>query len=144
VLQRYPYWPSALDKFLADNYETKFEYGKFDCCLFVCSAIEAMTGTDIAAPFRGRYRSRREALRAVWEYAGKGTVRAVAERVTLDHGMPRVEILLAQRGDVALIGRPKRDCSLGIIALTGRDVIVLTAKGMQSIPLTEAAFAWRV
>lgn len=121
-----------------------FSYGPWDCCSFVTAAIEAMTGTDVYGPFRGKYASRTEAYRAVKEYAGKASIRAVAERVTCDHGMPSVPALMAQRGDVALIRRGERDFSLGIIDLTGREIVALKSQGMFRVPLSMAIQCWRV
>ena len=93
--------------------------------------------------FRGRYHSRTEALRAIRDYVGGPSVRAVAERVTEAYAMPQVDILRARRGDVVLIRRP-RDYSLGIVALNGTDVITVTPQGLQRIALSNAVCGWRV
>jgi hypothetical protein len=142
-LKRLPGWQGALDCFLTAHRDSRFQYGIWDCCLFACDAIEVMTGVDVAAQFRDRYHTRTEALRAIREYTGKVSVRAVAERVTAAYEMPRVEILRAQRGDLVLVRR-SRDYSLGIIALNGTDVITVTPHGLQRIALSNAVCGWRV
>ena len=142
-LTRLPGWQSALDRFLAAQRETRFQYGVWDCCLFACDAIEVMTGVDVAAQFRGRYQSRTQALRAIRGYSGEASVRAVAERVTEAYAMPQVHILRARRGDVVLIRQP-RDYSLGIVALNGTDVITVTPQGLQRIALSNAVCGWQV
>jgi len=142
-LTRLPCWQSALDDFLTAHRERRFQYGVWDCCLFACDAIEVMTGVDVAVQFRGRYHSRTEALRAIRDYAGEVSVRAVAERVTEAYAMPQVHILRARRGDVALIRRP-RDYSLGIVALNGTDVVTVTPQGLQRIALSNVVCGWHV
>ncbi len=42
-----------------------FQWGENDCALFACDLVEAATGVDYAAPFRGRYRTAAGAARAL-------------------------------------------------------------------------------
>lgn len=144
MLARKHNWQSALDRFLLDHQCDKFSYGTWDCCLFVCDAIQVMTGVDVAAPFRGAYDSRTKAMTAVRKYTGKASVRAVVEKVTADNAMLPVPILRAQRGDVVLIRRGARDFSLGIVALNGQDAVVLAPGGIARIPVADAIQGWRV
>ena len=48
-MTRKPDWQALLDAFLAEHQFDSFQYGRWDCCLFVCDAIQAMTGVDPAA-----------------------------------------------------------------------------------------------
>jgi hypothetical protein len=41
---RLPNWQSSLERFFRAHAADRSMYGSWDCCLFVCSAIEAMTG----------------------------------------------------------------------------------------------------
>src|SRR5579859_6297583 len=116
MLSRLSCWQCKFQQFLNDNQRRPFAYGSFDCCLFVCDAIRAMTGIDVAAKFRGTYSSLRE-VRAF------GSVQAIAQQVAGEFGMPEVPAFCAQRGDVALIKRP-RDYSLGIVDLDGMNLAV--------------------
>ena len=135
-------WQTALDRFLVSQRAAPFRYGGLDCCLFVCDAILAMTGVDVAAPFRGAYASRRQAFRAIERYAGRASVEAVAEHVCAQFGMPEVTPRTAQRGDVVLLAR-RHDYSLGLIDLTGR-LAVPTTQGYLQVPLLHGCRAWRV
>ena len=72
---KHPDWHVRLDTFIRENLLTPFEWGKFDCCLFVADAVEAMTGTDFAAPFRGRYTTATGSARALKKY-GSGDVKS--------------------------------------------------------------------
>jgi hypothetical protein len=142
-MTRFPDWPIRLEAFLTRHWTDSFTYGTRDCCLFPCSAIEVMTGTDPAATFRGSYTTRAGALQAMREYCGSPSVRRLAERVTEAFGMPSVPALRLGRGDLALIKRP-RDYSLGIVNLTGQQIVVAGWSGLERIPLAGAIKGWRV
>ena len=145
-MTRKPDWQGELDRFFAAHAKDRFVYGSWDCCLFVCDAIHTMTGTDPGAWFRERYASREEAKTLIREYTGAlpSSVAKVAEYVTAEYGMPEVLVAQAQRGDVALIRRTLRECSLGIVALNGTEVMVVTPHGLKGIPLAKAGKVWRV
>jgi hypothetical protein len=143
-VKRYPDWQGRLGAFLSKHQFRSFQYGRWDCCLFVCDAIEVMTGIDPASAFRGTYSSRVEARKAVRMYGT--SVRAAVEAVTDEYGMPEAEsILHARRGDVALIRRSRgRDYSLGLVALNGREVLLTSSMGLWRMPLETAVRAWHV
>ncbi|MCU1326641.1 MAG: hypothetical protein JWN34_2011 [Bryobacterales bacterium] len=135
-------WQSALDRFINEHRSDRFQYGTWDCCLFVCGAIEAMTGTDIAAHFRARYRTRKEALRAIREKTGRASIRAVAEDAAAVHGMPLAASL--RRGDMALVRWGARGYLLGLVSLTGRDVLAVSNAGTVRLPLSTVVMGWHV
>jgi hypothetical protein len=140
---RLPNWQSSLERFFLAHTTDRFVYGSWDCCLFVCSAIEAMTGIDPAASFRGNYRTQAEAMNAVRAYAGTASIRALARKVTAEFGMQPVPLPLVRRGDLVLFKRA-RGYSLGILSLNGIDVTALGAKGYFHVPLSAAQSGWRV
>ena len=142
MLSRKPNWQTELHNFLQSRRNAEFRYGSFDCCLFACDAILAMTGVDVAAPFRDGYGSRREAYRAIKEYAGRASVEAVTARVTAENQMPEVTPRQARRGDVILLRRPK-DFSLAIVGLDGT-ILAAGARGFERVPSSFAVRAWRV
>ncbi|HXJ41389.1 MAG TPA: hypothetical protein VNH18_19060 [Bryobacteraceae bacterium] len=143
MLTRYPDWQSRLERFISAHRADTFAYGRWDCCLFVCSAIEAMTGTDIAARFRGKYTSRRGAMAAVREVTGRASVRSVAEDAAMQFEMPTIPVRQAKRGDMALIQRGGGP-SLGLVSLNGRDVLVVGEGGLVAVPISLALGAWGV
>ncbi|HTF64539.1 MAG TPA: hypothetical protein VK638_17795 [Edaphobacter sp.] len=142
-MTRRPDWQERLSRFLGVYARRPFRYGEWDCCLFVCDAVLEMTGTDLAADFRGAYASRETAYAAICKATGKRSVRAVAELVTRRAGMPQVPILYARRGDVVLIQR-KTDCSLGLLSLTGKEIIVLRSRILCKLPISHGLLAWHV
>ena len=142
-MQRRPDWQVVLDAFLVAHGNRRFEYGKWDCCLFVCDAIAEMTGVDLAGGYRGKYSTRMGALHAIGEQLGTASIQAVAANAAAAHHMPEVPVLHAQRGDMVLVQRG-RNYSLGLVALNGRDVIVTSKRGLWRLPLSCAIRAWQV
>lgn len=135
-MTRYPNWAVRLDAFLRENARRPFRYGDWDCCLFVASAIEAITGVDVAVEFRGRYASRDEARQIA------GSVEAAAVRVAAQFDLRAIGACFAQRGDISLVRRGG-DASLGLIGLDG-DLVVAGGRGLVKIGRGLAKRAWRV
>jgi hypothetical protein len=54
---RLPDWKSRLIDYLNDVDGKPYALGTHDCALFAAGAVATMTGDDMAAPFRGRYRT---------------------------------------------------------------------------------------
>lgn len=148
-MTRFQDWQSRLEEFLRINGNRKFKYGQWDCCLFVCDAIKAMTGVDPAANLRGWYQTKWQAFdligKRVSNYTRAQAVELIVEHVTAEHSMPEIALSKARRGDVALIRRT-RGMSLGIVGLDGASVIVVTEKHLARVPFgrIREARAWRV
>jgi hypothetical protein len=101
-MQRYTDWPERLSMFLEKRKDTPLEWGKSDCCLFACDAIEAQNGSDPAHMFRGKYSTMKEAFKLLKEFSGGG-VDETATRVCADMGYPEIPIKDATGGDVVLL-----------------------------------------
>lgn len=131
---RLPNWPGRLERFVSDAADRRFRYGAFDCCLFVCEAIEAMTGTDPAREFRGRYSSRGAGRRLLLAAGGIPAIAAA-------HGMSEIPIGQARRGDVLMF----KPMCIGLMALSGVDALVIGPDGaLMRINAKLAKRAWRV
>lgn len=147
-LTRVGEWEVRLARYLAVHQEDPFVYGSWDCALFVCGAIEAMTDVDPALWFRGRYGSRSEARLAMREHCGTSQFEKFFGLMASNFGMEEVPILMGRRGDVVFMfheGRP----SLGLISLDGQRCIIVgeTTTGRQGlgfVPLEDAVRVWRV
>src|SRR5690349_20174716 len=142
MLTRYPDWQSRLQQFLFKALSFQFAYGSADCCLFVADAVEAMTGIDIAAKYRGQYSSRTEALELAQRETGKRAVSSVIVAALEDAGLPKIAVNAAQRGDVVLVRR-SGDVSLGIVDLNGKEILAIAQTSFVRIPLVRAIRAWR-
>lgn len=55
MLVRLRDWQSRLRRWLPSVALRPVRPGEHDCCLFGAGAIEAQTGVDLAAPYRGQY-----------------------------------------------------------------------------------------
>lgn len=144
MLTRHSNWQTLFHAYLTGN-PARFHYGSHDCCLFVAGAVEAMTGTDIAAAYRGKYSTRKQALQVASGMFGARTVEGIVEQVAKAHSMPEISPLHASRGDMVLLQPQKgRDHLLGIVSLTGTRILIAIAKGFGSVPITNAYRAWKV
>ena len=126
-------WEQRLYKSL-DN-QSPFVWGQSDCCLFAADAVKAMTGTDPAKEFRGRYKSEKGAARIL---ARLGGLRKAIGSVMSEEINP----LLAQRGDIVLLNNSGREIA-GVIKSRGQ----ISAKGVSGVielPIRDAVCAWRV
>lgn len=133
-MQRLEDWPTRLAEFIEARRERAFSWGESDCCLFVCDAIEAMTGSDPGVRWRGLYTTEKGARRVLRDNGG---VDGIATMV-LGPAMPPA---LAGRGDVSLIDTPSGEalalCLGGLIAAQCQ-------AGLEFIPMTAAKAAWKV
>lgn len=133
-MERFPDWPTRLAAFIETRRARVFSWSESDCCLFVCDAVEAMTGIDPGARWRGLYSSEKGARRLLRDNGG------VVGLATLAFG-PAVPAALAGRGDVVLIDTPDGEAlglSLGgIVAAQGRS-------GLLFLPSSSAKAGWKV
>ncbi len=67
-IKRLPDWPVRLNEYIVKAQSEQFDLGTHDCCTFAAGAVEAMTGVDPMADFRGKYdgwKSARKALKKI-------------------------------------------------------------------------------
>jgi len=124
MLERIPHWPEAYADELARVHNKPFEWGKNDCCLFACNVAMAITGTDLARPFRG-YKNRTEAFELIKGYGGIGKL---AESVAQEYSIPEIEPLRARRGDIFLFdngnGETLGICRGDLVLAPGEDGLI--------------------
>ena len=144
MITRHHDWPSRLLAQVEAARQLPFEWGVADCCLTACDMVQAITGVDPAAHFRGRYSTKAGAYRSLKAYAGGGLA-ATVERITAELGMPEVPPLSAQRGDVVLIHAP--ECppeSLALAICIGGYIAAQGPDGLTLEPMARGMRAWRV
>ncbi|MBN8112654.1 DUF6950 family protein [Vibrio vulnificus] len=129
-----------LNAFLAQHANKGFATGVNDCALFVSDWALVLTGEDLAAPFRGRYKTDLGSARLIKKLGYKGLedlVHREFDRIAKRRKSP----LMAQRGDVAwVIGSKERVC--GVVGAGG--VLVLGVAGLVSLPLSSIVCAWEI
>lgn len=130
-MERISTWDAALSDYIASKRDVPFEYGVNDCCVFATGAVEAITGEDKFAEFRGKYDSLKGSIRALKEI-GEGDLES-----TFDARFPVIPIASAQRGDLVLL-----DDSVGVVA--GRFAWFVSDDGLERVPMSYWEKAWGV
>lgn len=150
-MTRLPQWDTVLlPAFLASRKGQPFAWGKNDCCLFAADAVQAITGVDIAADFRGKYSNHVDALTLVWKLTGKsdnhGTTEAAnaAEYCAAKHGLTEYEHpKQAKRGDLVVVSNADRLIA-GVVHTDGRHIAGLGEAGLLYFPISTVQRAWAV
>ncbi len=141
-LRRRHDWPERLAGVLRAARGQGFRWGDHDCALFAARAVEAMTGHDPAAGFRGRYKTRRGAYGRLRRFAAGGLAEA-AEKIAKTLRAEEIAPATAGRGDVVLVAAATGE-ALGVIDLSGRGIAVTGPDGLSILPRSAALRAWRV
>ena len=125
MIRRLPDWQKRLTPVLARAARTPCEH---DCALFGADALAAMTGTDLAAPYRGRYRTLTGGLRLLRRDGHADQVALIAAHVPVRVGRPRP-------GDLAVVTTPDGP-SVGVVQ--GAAVYVVGPLGAGLVPIDQA------
>jgi hypothetical protein len=132
---RTPDWKIHLITYLGDAARKPFKPGTHDCALFSAGAVRAMTGVDLAADWRGRYRTLKGGYKALQKAGFKDHI-ALAASVFAD-----IPTSFAGPGDLAVIPSPDGPV-LGVVQ--GEGVYVLTMERLGLVPMSQAIRAFRV
>lgn len=137
-------WRSRLTRYFTEVARRPLAYGQHDCALFAAGAVEAMTGVDLAAEFRGRYTTVVEGLDLL---AAKGAADGLEGEIDHVSVLPLlfqpVVAAFAQVGDIAVVPVPGSNLpALGI--LEGQHIAVLRPDGMGFVPRENALATFRV
>lgn len=138
VLIRQKGWRLRLVAALQQLERVPHEWGGNDCWLGLAgSVVEAITGTDIAAPYRGLYSSREGALNALRNLGFATLDELVADL------LPDVPLGDARIGDLAFV---PDDLEFGgfLGTFTGERITVLGLGGSATLPRTLATRAFMV
>lgn len=138
MIERYSGWEKTLREFCESREHSPFSYGSHDCCLFVCDAVLAFTGVDLAEGIRG-YIGEAEAMAVLAEHGG---VEGVAHTVTRRFEMNEIETGNAQRGDIVIC--TTETPTLCIIDNTGKPCAPHINGGLAWFPRGSMRRAWRV
>jgi hypothetical protein len=131
ISMRVDNWHSKLLAYIDRQERKPFAYGSNDCLLMISGAVEAVTGIDHAAPFRGRYKSMQEG-RALIGKPVLAFIRAV---------FAEVHVSLAVDGDIAA-RKEMGQWSFGV--LIGAHFYVQTETGLGILPRAAAEKAFKV
>jgi len=98
-MKKKPDWEQKLHDFLALNKDTKFSWGAWDCCVFVDSAIKAMTGSHVIPEFV-EWGNKKAALQTIRKYSGN--LAGCVNKAALSAGMTEVLPSDAMKGDLVV------------------------------------------
>jgi hypothetical protein len=145
ALQKKEHWQTrAYHAFLLERARVPFAWGANDCALFAADGILAITGTDIADDFRGKYSTEAEAFALIKTVTGGTTVADAAAWCANKHGLrERVHPLMAQRGDLVVVESSGLLIS-GLVHLNGRHVVVASGKGLNRLPIMNVKRSWEI
>jgi hypothetical protein len=134
-LVRFPDWSRRLHQAILERRRRPHQWGQFDCALCGAELVDAITGVNFGAPFRGTYDSP-ETARAVLEANGWPEIGAMVSAFLPERfERPR-------RGDVVL-GDGEFGPFIAVVADPGY-MAGPTRYGLRLTPLRHAARAWSV
>ncbi len=144
-VQRSATWRTKeLPAFFAQNANAKFQWGVLDCSLFAADAIQAITGTDIADDFRGKYTDEASAFALIKTITGGATVADAAAYCGRKHGLTAWTYpLQAQRGDLVAVNNAGTLIA-GVVDMTGKLVACLGESGILRLSIMQIKQAWHV
>lgn len=122
--ERLPDWRARLAAYMALVVREPFRPGTHDCALFAAGAVKVMTGTDLAAPWRGKYRAL-GAGRAMLRAQGFDDHLALAASM-----LPEVAPSMARVGDVAVVKSDSEGDAGALGVIQGASIYVLTPSGL--------------
>lgn len=127
-------WPGRLAELVDSARARPFEWGSHDCCLWAANAVQAITGEDPAAAWRGSYSTARGALETLDALGGLEGAGAMT-------GVP-IEVPMAAIGDVGLVAWPDGVQSLAVCS--GHCWMCAGELGLVNLDLAAASHAWGV
>lgn len=136
-LCRLPGWEARLAAHLEAARGKPYKLGEHDCFRFACGAVQALAGVDLWEAWRGRYSSKRSALRLLAEYGGGFT-----GAFTRLFGVEPSDCALARRGDVVEYRDAEGVQHLGVVA--GAMVAVMLERDLSYVWRRDCAHAWRI
>lgn len=119
-LIRLPDWQPRLQAWICSRRAQPIQPGAWDCCLFGAGAIEALTGVDLAAGWRGRYNTMAGGRRLLRRAGYADHVALIAAH------LPEGHVCDARPGDIPIVPTEDGD-AVGVYQ--GSAVYVLTPSG---------------
>lgn len=133
-IKRLPDWQARFAELCEERRSTPFAWGSHDCCLWAADCVQAITGNDFAASYRGRYDDAKGAAELLVHAGGVGAIASAAL------GAP-VPVSRATVGDVVLVQQEGRKA---LAACNGSAALATGPHGLVSIGMDAALAAWKV
>jgi len=142
-LSRLEDWPERLAALIDARMSVPFRWGSNDCALFAADAVQAVTGVDLAAVWRGQYADEEGArsMRSASSHLASGDIVAALREMAHRRLGPDAPPLMARRGDIVLVehdnGHSLAVCLGSMAAAPGR-------RGLMVLDRAAWRAAWRV
>lgn len=130
-------WEPRLIAYLQTASRRPYSEADHHCALFAAGCVEAMTGEDHAAQWRGRFKTLKAGLKALKKGGFEDHVALVASLFK-----DEVHPSRAHRGDLAVLAGSDGMGALGIVQ--GEHVYVLRPEGLALAPRRQMLRAFRV
>jgi hypothetical protein len=142
TLRRNEDWPTLLHEYIQNAIAQTFSWGEHDCCLLIADEVLAMTGVDLAEPYRGKYTDAASAVALINATCGGKTAVDLWQFVALQNDIKQLPSpLFAQRGDVVSL----EDNTLGFVHLDGKHIVCYGQDDkLHIVELATGLVAWRV
>jgi len=142
TMQRFPDWPRRLHLLVESSKAVTFDWGRYNCGLFVARWIRECTGVDLSAPYVGKCSD--EASAEALFLNGHQDLGSFAAAIAAANGMPEVAPTLARRGDVVWVDNLTTYGALGVVNLDARFAVCMSEQGTKRVHLQRWRRAWRV
>ncbi len=147
-------WEDRLAQYLLDCTQLAFVWGMHDCALFAAGAVQAMTGHDLGAIFRGQYNDALGAERALRNYLKVHHVALRQEDSALEmviwdllyvvHDCEKIKQSgFISRGDIIVIDVPETGIAIGVC--DGVNMLAVRVEGgLTNLPREAVRYGWRL
>lgn len=144
-MQRFPDWPRRLHLLIQSSQAIVFDWGHYNCGLFVTRWIREATGVDLGTPYAGKCTD--EASAEALFLNGYADLGSFAAAIAAANGMPEVAPSFARRGDVVWVDNgtsehPSQYGALGVVG--GRFAICMSETGTKRVHMHRWKRAWQV
>ncbi len=138
-MKRLPDWRQRFEAAIDDIRRTAFAWGTHDCGPALAGRIVlAVTGVDVAAPYRDQYRTASEAVRLIRE-AGFNDLADLVASI-----LPEIHPSQARIGDIAAFSIEGSPLGSALGVVNGERVFVLRPEGVGTMGLLQAHRAFKV
>lgn len=130
-------WRFCLTEYLEGKKCQNFKYGYNDCALFAAGAIEAMTGEDIAANYRGKYSTYIGGLRKVRADGYQYHFSIFEDKLT------EIPVSFATCGDIGFY-KTEFDGIYSVCVVLGHKTAVIADNGFSLVDTTDLYKTFRI
>ena len=98
-MNKIPDWEMSFDAYLNRNLTRPFQWGEWDCVMFMCGFIKAMTNKELR-PGSWKWSTEEEAMQCILKYGkGKGLAEGISNAVEMQKGIREIGSEMVTKGD---------------------------------------------